>query len=79
MLRTWLPGISSNPAAFVFPTLRGSRTSPDAVQRLVNKHATTAGNECPSINTKHVTPHTLRHTAAMALLRADIDTSVNAR
>jgi len=42
--------------------------SADAVQRLVAKHATAAAANCPSIAAKHVTPHTLRHTAAMALL-----------
>ncbi|HLS02698.1 MAG TPA: tyrosine-type recombinase/integrase, partial [Beutenbergiaceae bacterium] len=47
-----------------------------AVQRLVAKHAATAALACPSITAKHITPHTLRHTAAMALLTAGVDTSV---
>jgi integrase/recombinase XerD len=50
--------------------------SADAVQRLVAKHATAAAISCPSISSKHVTPHTLRHTAAMTLLHAGVDTSV---
>jgi integrase/recombinase XerD len=50
--------------------------SADAVQRLVAKHATAAAPSCPSISSKHVTPHTLRHTAAMTLLHAGVDTSV---
>ena len=50
--------------------------SADAVQRLVAKHAAAAARSCPSISSKHVTPHTLRHTAAMALLHAGVDTSV---
>ena len=50
--------------------------SADAVQRLVAKHATAAALSCPSISSKHVTPHTLRHTAAMTLLHAGVDTSV---
>jgi integrase len=41
--------------------------SADAVQRLVAKHATAAARSCRSISSKHVTPHTLRHTAAMTL------------
>ena len=32
--------------------------------------------DCPSMRAKRVTPHTLRHTAAMRLLRAGVDTSV---
>src|SRR5262249_50676512 len=39
-------------------------------------HAARAAVDCPSIATKHVTPHTLRHSAAMALLHAGVDTSV---
>ena len=31
---------------------------------------------CPSLNRKHVTPHVLRHTAAMELLKAGVDVSV---
>lgn len=50
--------------------------SADAVQRLVAKHAAAAALCCPSIASKHVTPHTLRHTAAMALMNAGVDTSV---
>lgn len=59
----------------MFPTRRGTRLSADAVQRLVAKHAATAAYLCPSITAKHVTPHTLRHTAAMALMTAGVDTS----
>ena len=76
VLRAWLPEAGSTPTAPAFPTRRGTRMSADAVQRLVAKHAATAALTCPSISTKHVTPHTLRHTAAMALLHAGVDTSV---
>ena len=76
VLRTWLPEAGPGPTGPVFPTRRGTRMSADAVQRLVAKHAATAALTCPSITAKHVTPHTLRHTAAMALLHAGVDTSV---
>lgn len=76
VLRAWLPEAGPGPTGPVFPTRRGTRMSADAVQRLVAKHAATAALTCPSITAKHVTPHTLRHTAAMALLHAGVDTSV---
>jgi integrase/recombinase XerD len=82
VLRAWLPeagpthGPGRPPGGSVFPTRRGTAMSADAVQRLVAKHAATAATTCPSITTKHVTPHTLRHTAAMALMNAGVDTSV---
>lgn len=76
VLRAWLPEAGPAPSSPVFPTHRGTRMSADAVQRLVAKHAAAAAISCPSISAKHVTPHTLRHTAAMTLLHAGVDTSV---
>lgn len=76
VLCAWLPEAGPAPTASAFPTRRGTRLSADAVQRLVAKHAQAAARSCPSITYKHVTPHTLRHTTAMALLHAGVDTSV---
>jgi site-specific recombinase XerD len=76
VLRAWLPEAGPAPSGPAFPTRRGTSMSADAVQRLVAKHANAATLGCPSIAAKHVTPHTLRHTAAMTLLHAGIDTSV---
>src|SRR5215211_1168861 len=38
--------------------------------------AKTASRSCPTLATKAVSPHVLRHTAAMNLLHAGVDTSV---
>lgn len=76
-LRAWMgerPG--ETPTHPLFPSNRGSQLSPDAVQRLVGKHASAAATQCPSLASKRITPHTLRHTAAMRLLEAGVDTSV---
>lgn len=55
---------------------RGERLSADAVERLVAKHTATTKKRCPSLASKRITPHTLRHTAAMQLLRRGVDRSV---
>jgi integrase len=60
----------------LFPSSLGGRLSSDALQRLVARHAATASGRCPSLRSKKVTPHTLRHTAAMDLLRHGVDLSV---
>jgi len=75
VLKNWLRengGMSGDP---LFPTRRGNSLSPDAVESLVAEHARTAARNCPSLRGKRVTPHVLRHTTAMQLLRAGVDTA----
>jgi integrase/recombinase XerD len=50
--------------------------SSDALQRLVARHVETAPKTCPSLQREEVTPHTLRHTSAMNLLRHGLDITV---
>ena len=76
VLRAWLTERGGQPTDPLFPTRRGGPMSRDAVQRLVTKHATTAADLCPSLASKTVTPHTLRHSTAMALLASGCDVSV---
>lgn len=76
VLRVWLAERNGEPSNPLFPTRAGRPLSRDAVEHLVAKHATTAASSCATIATKNVTPHTLRHSAAMALLHAGVDTSV---
>jgi integrase/recombinase XerD len=57
VLRSWLRerhGAADDP---VFPTVRGTLLSHDALQKLLNKHLTAAHRHCPSLRNKHVTPH----------------------
>lgn len=76
VLRTWLAERGDEPAGPLFPTSRGRRLSNDAVELLVAKHAATALQTCPTLKTKTVTPHVLRHSAAMTLLRAGVEATV---
>ncbi len=75
-LRTWLKERSGTPHEPLFPTSTGKRLSRDAIERLVAKHAERAADEHPTLRDKQVTPHVLRHSNAMNLLHAGVDTSV---
>ena len=50
--------------------------SRDALQQRLTVYATAAGNTCPTLTSKNVTPHVLRHSAAMALLHSGVDITV---
>lgn len=76
ILKEWLSRQPGNPDDPVFPSSRGGRLSADALQRLVARHVATARQTCPTLKDKAVTPHTLRHTAAMMLLQHGVDLSV---
>lgn len=76
ILAGWLTESAGDDDAPLFPSSRGGRLSSDAVQRLVTKHTAAAMSRCPSLAGKTVTPHTLRHSTAMALLHAGVDLTV---
>ncbi|MGO9335293.1 MAG: tyrosine-type recombinase/integrase [Acidimicrobiales bacterium] len=74
-LAIWLDERQGDPADPLFPSRRGGPLSSDAVQSLVARHADVAGQRCPSLGAKHVTPHVLRHTCAMLLREGGVDIS----
>ncbi|MDQ6744977.1 MAG: site-specific integrase [Actinomycetota bacterium] len=76
VLREWLKERAGQPNQPLFPTSRGRALSRDAVALLVAKHASNAGRSYPTLKNKTVSPHTLRHTAAMNLLHAGVDSAV---
>jgi site-specific recombinase XerD len=76
MVEAWQREQRGLPEGPLFPSLRGGPLSRDAVERLVAKHVAAAQPRCPSLSRKKVTPHVLRHTAAMELLQHGVDRSV---
>jgi len=76
VLEAWLRERPPNPEEPLFPSSRGLAISVDAVERLVAKHVAVAQKSCPSLRGKNVTPHTLRHSAAMDLLRRGVGRTI---
>ena len=73
VLKAWIKAQGADESRFLFPSRSGGRLSADAVQHALAKHATAAQRTCPSLANKRVTPHVLRHTAAMELLQAGVE------
>jgi integrase/recombinase XerD len=73
VLRGWMRERHGRPEDPVFPTMRGTAFSHDALQYMLDKHVPAARRRCPSLARKRVTPHVLRHTLAMDLLHHGAD------
>ncbi len=76
VLGAWLKELGGRAVDPLLPTRQGAPLSRSGVTLLVSRHAQAAAQRCPSLATKKVSPHVLRHTAAMRLLHAGVDTSV---
>jgi site-specific recombinase XerD len=76
VLRRWLAERAGAAPAPLFPTRTGRALSRDALEHRLRTYVAAAAVACPTLRTKSITLHVLRHTAAMRLLHAGVDTSV---
>jgi site-specific recombinase XerD len=73
MIRRWKSEIDLMKSDFVFPNNKGTEMSTNCFQKQLKKYSMLAASQCESLLRKKITPHVLRHTAAMNLLEAGID------
>ncbi|OIQ74320.1 tyrosine recombinase XerC [mine drainage metagenome] len=64
-------GIAAVPELFL--NARGEPLTRAGFEYILNKHAHAAEVHCPSLSTKRISPHVLRHTCALTILQATKD------
>jgi integrase/recombinase XerD len=76
VLKAWIREQGKEDSKILFPSTRGVRLSAPGVQHMVARHVAKARESCPTLAKKRVSPHVLRHAAAMELLQAGVDRAV---
>ena len=73
LLQAWMAERAGRAADPLFPTRRGTQLSRDALERRIATYAAAAAHSCPTLAEKRVSPHVMRHSAAMRLVNAGVD------
>jgi site-specific recombinase XerC len=72
-VRAWLAVRGNAPVPELFITARRAAFTRSGIEYVLRKHVQTAKQQCPSLDTKRVFPHLLRHTCALTVLEATKD------
>jgi site-specific recombinase XerD len=72
-VRAWLAVRGETRAPELFVNARGGALTRDGFEYILTKHVAAAATKCPTLASKTVSPHVLRHTCAMTLLQATGD------
>ena len=72
-LRAWLAVRGTALVPELFFNARGEPMTRSGFEYILRKHVRTAAKRCPSLSTKRISPHVLRHTCALTVLQATKD------
>jgi len=73
VLKRWFRELEEQKSDMAFPNARGRPLARHSVNYLIHKAVEGAAPSCPSLLTRPITPHLIRHTTATHLLQAGID------
>jgi site-specific recombinase XerD len=72
-VRAWLAVRGSFLSPELFLNAHGEPMTRSGFEYILRKHAETAARRCPSLSSKRISPHVLRHTCALTVLQATND------
>jgi site-specific recombinase XerD len=75
-LRSLLTVRAGHAGELVFSNARGHALTRDGVAYILRKYASQAARKAPALRRRRITPHTLRHSCAVALLQGGVDVTV---
>lgn len=73
VLKAWFRELGETSDGFAFPNARGRPLTRHGVGYLLTQAVRRAQIPCPSLGTKRISPHVIRHTTAMHLLQSEVD------
>lgn len=73
VLQVWFRELGEERSHMAFPNARGRPLARHSVNYLIHKAVQGAAPSCPSLLTRPITPHLIRHTTATHLLQSGID------
>lgn len=73
LLRGWIRRCAGTGTSPVFPNRHGGRMTRSNVEKRLKLAVRVAAQRCPSLASRKISPHTLRHTTAMHLLQSNVD------
>ena len=76
MLRDWIRHEKLSADAPLFSNSRGDAMTRSGITKRLDQAVARACGSCPSLKSKSISPHVLRHTTAMHLLQSGVDISV---
>jgi site-specific recombinase XerD len=76
LLASWVATRSPPPEAALFPNRGGQPMTRSGVAHRLRLAVSKAAKTCPSLRSRRISPHTLRHTTAMHLLQSGVDITV---
>lgn len=75
-MQAWFEHIDRRPEAPVFPNRAGKPMSRSGIEQRLQAAIAKASTRCPSLRSRAISPHTVRHATAMHLLQSGVDITV---